>query len=125
MPIATMTLKVMQTFPHSVDTVVRRVLTATLYLSQRRRYLQLKRRDGRKEEQTYYYYEEGAQGYRKYDVTASKVTDAEAKALAQQINNAIRRLEKAGIEDQSAEYLMMKHYAHQIIKSIISLPQVT
>lgn len=56
-------------------------------------------------------YEEGAQGYRKYDVTANKVSDAEAKALAQQINNAIRRLEKAGIEEQSAEYLMMKHYA--------------
>ena len=56
-------------------------------------------------------YEEGAQGYRKYDITASKVSDAEAKALAQQINNAFRRLEKAGIEEQSAEYLMVKHYA--------------
>lgn len=49
--------------------------------------------------------------YFKYDVTASKVTDAEIKKLAKLANDRLYKLEKSGQDEYSKEYQLVKHYA--------------
>ena len=56
-------------------------------------------------------YNETAGGYIKYDITASKVTEAEFKRLVKRANDRLYKLEKKGLTGKSKEYRMVEHYA--------------
>lgn len=50
-------------------------------------------------------------GYKQYDITASKVTEAEYKRLVKRANDRLYKLEKAGLSEKSREYREVEHYA--------------
>lgn len=55
--------------------------------------------------------EEGFGNYFKYDIKASKVTDAEVKRMAKLANDRLYKLEKSGQSEYSREYQLVEHYA--------------
>lgn len=55
--------------------------------------------------------EYGAGNYFKYDIKASKITDAEIKRMATLANERLARLEKSGQSEYSREYQLVEHYA--------------
>lgn len=55
--------------------------------------------------------EEGFGNYYKYDIKASKVSDAEVKRMAKLANDRLYKLEKSGQSEYSREYQLVEHYA--------------
>lgn len=56
-------------------------------------------------------YESGAHGYKKYDITASEVTQTDINYMVNVVNKRLYNLEKKGLTDLSNEYQKIEKYA--------------